>query len=98
MKTLYLPIILVASVAAVGLVESLWVLANNSQTTLALRFSQQFFTIYTLVPLCIIAMGVVIFSLVFRKRYQPNTKYQITLFGFLVMFVGFEAFSLYLVD
>lgn len=97
MKGFYLPIILVASVAFVGLFELSWLLANNSQTTLELRFSQTFFNIFTLIPFSIMGMGVVVLSLVFRRKYAEK-RFQIVLFGVLVILVGFGTFSFYLID
>jgi len=42
MKNLVLPILLVGSVALVGMYYLVWIIINNSYETLALRFSQSF--------------------------------------------------------
>jgi hypothetical protein len=98
MKTLYLPIILVGCVASVGLFELSWILVNNSQETLFLRFSHSFFTIFTLVPFSIIGVGLVTFLTVFTRKYDAKIKSQMILFGSMVILVGIETFGMYLVD
>jgi sulfite exporter TauE/SafE len=98
MKTLYLPIILVSGLAVVGMTELLWLFANNSQATLELRFSHTFFNIFTLVPFSIMGIGIAALTLVFRKKYISKIRFQIILFGVIVIFAGLGTFSLYLID
>jgi hypothetical protein len=98
MKTFLLPIILVASVASVGLVELSWLFVNNSQATLSTRLSQSFFTIFTIIPLSMIGTGIAIAVFSYRKNYERKIKLQMILFGILVILAGCGAFSLNLLD
>ena len=99
MKSLQLPIILVACVAAISCVMLLFVLINNSQETLASRLSQSFFTSFTIIPISITSLGVFILSLGLHNReFQKNIKFQIIIFGYLVILIGISSFRFYLID
>jgi len=99
MKNLLLPILLVGSAALVGMYYLVSIIINNSYETLALRFSQSFFNIFTLIPLSIIGLGwiILVWSISFRK-FSKEIRQQSTLFSILVMIFGFSTFGFYLLD
>lgn|GEM_PF-2898501 len=99
MKTLRLPILLVGSAAMIGMYFLLGFVLNNSYATLATRFSQSFFNIFTVVPFSIIGLGCMIIVWgVFIRKFDGKIRKQVVLFSILVMLVGFSVFGFYLLD
>lgn len=99
MKSLYLPMLLVGSAAAVGMYFLFGIVLNNSYATLSTRFSQSFFNIFTIVPFLIIGLGctILVWCTFFRK-FDGILRKQVILFSILVMIVGFSVFGFYLLD
>ena len=99
MKNLVLPILLVGSAALVGMYLLVGIIIDNSYETLALRFSQSFFNIFTLIPLSIIGLGwiILVWGLLFRK-FSKDIRQQVALFSILVIIFGFSTFGFYLLD
>ncbi|CUR51367.1 membrane protein of unknown function [Nitrosotalea devaniterrae] len=98
MKILHLAILLVGSAATVGTYFLFGIALNNSYTTLAARFSQSFFNIFTFIPFSIIGLGCAILVwCVFLHKFEIMRK-QVIVFSILVMVVGVDVFGFYLLD
>ena len=76
------------------------VLDIPSKETLWLRFSQNFFHIFTLVPLAVITFGGVIIFLGLRERKirTKSVTYKIVIVGSLTILLGFAIFGFYIID
>lgn len=71
-----------------------------SMDTANLRFSQNFFNIFSILPLLVMVMGgVIIFYAIYEKKIQKSgiTK-KIILIGSIVIFLGMVMFGIYLID
>ena len=90
--------LLVGSVASLGMYQLLWLVLNNSYATLSARLSQSFFNIFTLVPFSIIGLGSVILVLCVILHKFEVIRRQVIVFSILVMVVGIDVFGFYLID
>lgn len=71
-----------------------------SLDTAKLRFSQNFFTIFTILPLSMIGLGgVIIFYGLYEKKIQKNDiTNKLILIGSIIILLGFVMFIFYLID
>lgn len=101
MKTLDFIIISISTIGGIwSALELFGTMTNNSQQTLELRFSHEFFNIFTIIPLLVIVLGSVILFLAFKERRireRPVTL-RLVFIGIIVTFRGFGVFSFYLID
>ena len=101
MKTLHLVIIGLAIAGGIGPALIFFgEITGNSQETLTLRFSQSFFSIFTLIPLSVIALGIVIVFLCIKERKTRNKQvtFLTALIGSVITCLGFGIFSFELFD
>jgi hypothetical protein len=71
-----------------------------SLDTAKLRFSQNFFSIFTLIPLSVIALGVIIIFYGFKEKKIQDSQIsnKLIMIGITVIFLGFATFGFYLID
>jgi len=101
MKTLHFAIIGLSIAGGIGPALLFFgEITQNSQETLASRFSQAFFSIWTLIPLSVIAFGTVILFLSIKERKTRNKQvtFLSVLIGSVIMLLGFGIFSFGLID